>query len=180
MLSSFGRSPKTFNSRLITFFLMTDEDFEDLRNYFELIAAILPLGNWRVALEGSNSHDMSHYVAEPDAYGACQKNRNMQYAEIFINLDKPKKDEYGETWEHTLIHEMLHVVTDEIEEYIGCKYPELLNDQLYCTKMERLLNMLSYAIYDALAIERCSCEESLEESEEAKETSVYDACGLLD
>ena len=140
-----------------------EAEFEELKDYFELLAQILPLGNWRVALEGSNSHDMSHYVAESDAYGACQKNRNMQYAEIFINLDKPKTDEYGETWEHTLIHEMLHIVTDEISEYVEAKYPELLNDQLYCTKMERLINMLSYALYDALAIERgmeCSCGEN--------------------
>jgi predicted house-cleaning noncanonical NTP pyrophosphatase (MazG superfamily) len=140
-----------------------EDSFEALKDYFELLAHILPLGNWRVALEGSNSHDMSHYVATPDAYGACQKNRNMQYAEVFINLDKPQKDEYGETWEHTLIHEMLHVVTDEISEYVECKYPELLDDILYCSKMERLINMLSYAIYDALALERsmeCSCGNS--------------------
>lgn len=137
-------------------------EFNELKEYFELLAHILPLGNWRVALEASNSHDMSHYVQTPDAYGACQKNRNMQYAEVFINLEKPRIDQYGETWEHTLIHEMLHVVTDEISEYVEAKYPELLDDILYCSKMERLINMLSYAIYDALALERaceCSCQK---------------------
>jgi len=134
-------------------------DFEELTEYFELLCHILPLGNWRISLEASNSHDMSHYVATPEAYGACQKNRNMQFAEVFINIEKPRVDSYGETWEHTLIHEMLHVVTDEISEYVEAKYPDLLDDQLYCCKMERLINMLSYAIYDALALERsCGCD----------------------
>jgi hypothetical protein len=98
----------------------------------------------------------------------------MQYAEIFVNLDKPRSDEYGETWEHTLIHEMLHVVTDEISEYVEAKYPDLVEDTLYCTKMERLINMLSYAIYDALALEReCTCNN---EPAQQTLTSSYDAC----
>ena len=145
---------------------MEDKTFEDLKDYFELLAHIMPLGNWRVSLEATGSHSMTHYAGEPEAYGVCLKNRNMQYAEIFINTEKEHEDKYGETWEHTLIHEMLHVITDELCEYLDNKYPDLQEDDLYCIKVERLINMLSYTIYDALQVERCSCDEcSCSESE---------------
>ena len=145
---------------------MEENDLEDLKSYFELLAQIIPLGNWRVTLEGANSHSMSHFAGDPDAYGVCLKIRNLQYADIYLNTEKDPVDRLGETWEHTLIHEILHLVTDELCEYIENKHPDLLEDTLYQTNVERLINVLSYALYNALEVERCSCGEcSCSESE---------------
>jgi hypothetical protein len=132
---------------------MTDEndtDVAELQAYFNLFCDLLPLGNWRVTMQMANSHDMSHYVDTPEAYGACNKNRNMQYAEIYVNQEKPRVDSYGETWEVTLLHELFHVVLDEFLEYVEMKYPESYDDPFFQTKMERLINLLSYSFYNAL------------------------------
>ena len=141
-----------------------EDNLENLKNYFELLAQIIPLGNWRISLEGTGSHSMSHFAGEPDAYGVCLKIRDMQYADIYINTDKEHTDKYGETWEHTLIHEVLHVVTDELCEHIEGKCPDIVNDPLYCSKVERLINTLSYALYNALEVSRIVDEECCEES----------------
>lgn len=132
---------------------MTDpleKDIAELEDYFKLFCDILPLGNWRISMQMANSHDMSHYVETPDAYGACNKNRNMMYAEVFINQEKPRVDSYGETWEVTLLHELLHIVLDDFIEYVEMKYPESYEDPFFQTKVERLINLLSYSFYKAL------------------------------
>jgi hypothetical protein len=130
------------------------EDLNNLLNYFELLCSVMKLGNWRISLDSANKKDMHYYVNSDGAWGCCNKNRNMQQASIYINTDRPQKDENDETWEHTLIHEMLHIMFDELNEYVEHKCPDLREDDLYNTIVERLLNMLSYTIYDSLEIER--------------------------
>lgn len=135
-----------------------EESFNELVEYFELLYQILPMGNWRVKLEAATSHDMTHYVGDPDALGACIKVRTMQYADVYINTDHPRVDDHGETWEHTLIHEMLHVVTDDLHEFMIYKCPELEEDDLFSCKLEKLIDLMSYAIYNALDLKRCDCD----------------------
>ncbi|MFA5248393.1 MAG: hypothetical protein WC415_04060 [Patescibacteria group bacterium] len=127
-----------------------DNNTKEIEAYFNLFKEILPMGNWRVILELVNSHDLSHYIKSPDAYGACNKNRNTMYATIYINEDKPRVDEYGETWEFTLLHEMLHLVIDDFMEYIEMKSPEIQEDTFFQIKKERLINLLSYSFFAAL------------------------------
>ena len=125
---------------------------EDITKYFELCCDLLPLGNWRVEFVLANSHDMSHYIDSPDAYGCCIKNRNMMNATVYLNVDKSRVDEMGETWEYTVVHELLHLVLDDFIEYVEMKYPDSYEDPFFQTKLERLINLLSYALCNALEL----------------------------
>lgn len=129
----------------------TDDDIENISVFFETLCEIIPLGNWRSILKFSDNKDMIHHGAQHADYGACNMYRENSIAEVFLNVDHDPISEY-DRWETTVIHELVHVVMDDLLEYVETKHPKLLKDEMYNIKMERTVNTLTHAIFNSLAI----------------------------
>lgn len=133
---------------------VSEDDFENISQFYSILCDLIPLGNWRTTLHMINSREMAHYNSDSVATdkGSLVKDSTSQTADIILNVDNPMIDQNGDRWEHTLIHKVLNLATDDLCEYIEHRNPSLKNDELYKTKLERTLLMLAYGYYNALAV----------------------------
>lgn len=131
----------------------TDDDIDNISVFFETLCEIIPLGNWRTTLKLSDNKDMIHHSDNPnhDDYGSVEMHRESAIADIYLNVDHDPINEY-ERWETTVLHELVHVVMDDLAEYVESKHPKLLKDEMYYIKMERTVNVIAHALFNSLAV----------------------------
>lgn len=133
---------------------ITEDDIDNISQFYNVLCDIIPLGNWRTTLKLLNSRELSHFDKNLSSVdkGSVVKDRRHQVADILLNMDIPAVDEDGDKWEHTIINSVLKLATDELCEYIEHRNPSLKSDTLYRDKLERTLCMLTYGYYNALAV----------------------------
>lgn len=133
---------------------VSEDDIDNISQFYTILCDLIPLGNWRTTLKLINSREMTHFDRSltPQDKGSVVKDRKHNVADILLNLDIPVTNEDGDKWEHTVINGILKLVTDELCEYIEHRNPSLKTDDLYKTKLERTLHMLTYGYYNALAV----------------------------
>jgi len=125
--------------------LISENDIVKLNTLFKYLLDELPFGNWRLNLFFIRADEMMSITESPTTFGATKIKNNMEFANIYLNIDA-----IYEEWdipEETLIHEMVHVLHNNVNSYIKTTYE---TNDYYINITEQFINHMSAGIYNLL------------------------------
>jgi Zn-dependent peptidase ImmA (M78 family) len=138
-------------------------DIETLKKYLEILQCIMRIQDWDIEIFRANDNEAKGVFGE-ECFGCNAVNRSVKAARIYINADRCK-DDGSDGWYFTLIHELYHLVHDDLDDW--CEEhltDEKLKDN-YKVEMERNINRLARIFVSVYPLE--SLTESDEEEGES-------------
>jgi hypothetical protein len=102
---------------------------------------ILRIQDWRIELHFLTKHEIDDLTGNSTDVACCAVNRNLKSARISVNIEDT---DVNDGLEETLIHELLHIVFDGIEEIVKmCADGHGKLERLAFTRMEQTVEALA-------------------------------------
>jgi hypothetical protein len=121
---------------------LTKENLEEFGWY---IADIINM-DWTFKFHITNKEVMKEIAGDAGCYAVWASNDNFKIATIYVNGEKEYCDD--ETWELSVIHEMIHVVYADLDLYLRSQYKELNDNKFYEALKERMVEHFAKSLYE--------------------------------
>jgi hypothetical protein len=124
---------------------LTPLNKENLEEFGWYIADIINM-DWTFKFHIISKEVMKEIAGDAGCYAVWASNYNYKLANIYVNGEKEYRE--GETWELSVIHEMIHVVHADLDLYLRSQYKELNDNKFYEALKERMVEHFAKSLYE--------------------------------
>jgi Zn-dependent peptidase ImmA (M78 family) len=114
---------------------------EKLQEYIDILACIMRIQDWDIEVSLVSKNEIRGIFGE-DAYGCNDINRSLKASRIYLNTEDCTDGEGTSGWYYTLIHELMHIVHDDTDDWVNEHISEDWREN-YEPEMERIVNRLT-------------------------------------
>lgn len=122
----------------------TELTIGNLEAFGKYIADIINI-NWTFKFDIISKEAMKEITGDALCYAVWTSSSNFRIAGIYVNGEKEYTED--ESWELSVIHEMLHVIHADLDLYLRSQYKELGDNEFYETLKERMVEDFAKSLY---------------------------------